>query len=154
VVANGRIEMIRRILHASDFSSASRPAFAKAVDLARANRAELIVTHVLVPAMPVMVDGYISPRAYAEIEAAARREVRKRLALLVTKAARAGVRARALLLEGIPADRIVRAATSQRADLVVIGTHGRTGWSRLVLGSVASRVIGRARCPVLTVRGR
>jgi nucleotide-binding universal stress UspA family protein len=146
--------MIRRILHASDFSSASRPAFAKALELANANRAELIVTHVLVPTMPLMVDGYISPKAYADIEEAARREVRKRLAALVMKAKRAGVRARALLLEGIPADRIVRAAKSQGADLVVIGTHGRTGFSRLVLGSVASRVISQAQCAVLTVRGR
>lgn len=146
--------MIRRILYASDFSSASRPAFAKALELAKANRAELIVTHVLAPTMPPLVDGYISPKAYAEIEAAARREVRKRLAALVTKAKRAGVRARALLLEGLPADRIVRAARSQGADLVVIGTHGRTGFSRLVLGSVASRVISQARCAVLTVRGR
>lgn len=146
--------MIRRILHASDFSSASRPAFAKALELAKANRAELIVTHVLGLTMPLTIDGYVSPKAYADIEAAARREVRKRLEALVVKAKRAGVRARALLLEGIPADRIVRAARSQRADLVVIGTHGRTGFSRLVLGSVASRVISQSRCAVLTVRGR
>jgi hypothetical protein len=45
-------------------------------------------------------------------------------------------------------------ARSQRADLIVIGTHGRTGLSRLVLGSVASRVISQAWCAVLTVRGR
>ncbi len=63
-------------------------------------------------------------------------------------------RARALQLEGIPADRIVRAAKSQGVDLVVIGTHGRAGFSRLVLGSVASCVISQARCAVLTVRGR
>jgi nucleotide-binding universal stress UspA family protein len=146
--------MIRRILHASDFSSASRRAFAKAVELAKANRAELIVTHVLMPPVPLMVDGYISPKAYADIEAAARREVQKRLATLVTRARRVGVRARALLLEGIAADRIVRAARSTRADLIVIGTHGRTGFTRMVLGSVASRVISQAPCAVLTMRGR
>jgi nucleotide-binding universal stress UspA family protein len=143
-----------RILHASDFSSASRPAFAKAVQLARANRAELIVAHVMIPTVPPLVDGYISQKAYAEIDAAARRAAQTRLGALVTKARRAGVRARALLLEGLPGDRIVRAARSRRTDLLVIGTHGRTGWSRLVLGSVASYVIGRARCAVLTVRGR
>jgi nucleotide-binding universal stress UspA family protein len=64
------------------------------------------------------------------------------------------VRARALLLEGIAADRIVRAARSTRADLIVIGTHGRTGFTRMVLGSVASRVISQAPCAVLTMRGR
>ncbi len=49
---------------------------------------------------------------------------------------------------------IVRAAKSLQADLIVMGTHGRTGISRLLTGSVASRVISRAHCPVLVVRGR
>jgi nucleotide-binding universal stress UspA family protein len=72
----------------------------------------------------------------------------------VAKARKAGVRARALLLEGVVADRIVRAAKGQRADVIVIGTHGRTGLARFVLGSVADRVVSQAGCPVLTVRGR
>jgi nucleotide-binding universal stress UspA family protein len=56
--------MTRRILHPSDFSSASRAAFAKAVELAKANRAELTIVHVLSPVMPVPGDGYISPKVY------------------------------------------------------------------------------------------
>ena len=70
------------------------------------------------------------------------------------KARAAGVRARGLLLEGIVSDRIVRAAKAQRADAIVMGTHGRTGLSRFILGSVASRVVAHAACPVLTVRGK
>jgi nucleotide-binding universal stress UspA family protein len=145
--------MIRRILHPSDFSPASRAAFAKAVDLAKQNRAELIVTHVLSPVLPT-VDGYVSPDTYAQIEAANRRYGQKHLGALVAKAKKAGVRTRALLLEGGVSDRIVRAAKGQRAGLIVIGTHGRTGFARFVLGSVASRVVSQATCPVLTVRGR
>ena len=143
----------RRILHPTDFSPASRRAFAKAVHLAKASHAELIITHVQVSVVPIVDDSYVSVRAYREMEAAARRESRKRLAVLVARAMRAGVRARTLLLEGVAADRIVRAAQSRRADVIVMGTHGRTGLTRLMLGSVAGRVVTRARCPVLTVRG-
>ena len=58
-----------------------------------------------------------------------------------------------LLLEGVAHEQIVRAAKSKKADLTVIGTHGRTGFAKLFLGSVASRVVTAAPCPVLTVRG-
>jgi nucleotide-binding universal stress UspA family protein len=64
------------------------------------------------------------------------------------------VRARALLLEGTAHDRIARAAKTQRADLIVMGTHGRSGLARFFVGSVASRVVSVAPCPVMTVRGR
>ena len=70
------------------------------------------------------------------------------------KAKAAGVRARGLLLEGLAHDQIVRAAKSQRADLVVIGTHGRSGLAKFFVGSVAGRVVSAAPCPVLTVRGK
>src|SRR5262249_40066273 len=52
---------------------------------------------------------------------------------------------------GAPADRILHAAAERRPDLLVLGTHGRSGLSRLILGSVAERVLQRAACPVLTV---
>lgn len=145
--------MTRRILHPSDFSSASRAAFRKAVELAKQNRAELVVAHVLAPVVPV-ADGYISAKAYQDMEAAGRRYGKKHLDALVGKARAARVRARGLLLEGIVSDRIVRAAKAQRADTIVMGTHGRTGLSRFILGSVASRVVAHAACPVLTVRGK
>jgi nucleotide-binding universal stress UspA family protein len=64
------------------------------------------------------------------------------------------VRATTLVLEGVAHEQIVRAARSKKADLIVIGTHGRTGLAKLFLGSVASRVVAAAHCPVLTVRGR
>ena len=78
----------------------------------------------------------------------------KQLARLVAKAKGARVRARGIVREGVVADQIVRAARAQRADLIVIGTHGRTGVARFFLGSVAARVAATAPCPVLTVRGR
>jgi nucleotide-binding universal stress UspA family protein len=58
------------------------------------------------------------------------------------------------MVTGDPALQIVRAARSMRADLIVMGTHGRRGVSKFFLGSVAERVIATAPCPVLTVRGK
>lgn len=143
---------IRRILHATDFSPASRPAFMRALDLARANRAELIALHVMTPPVLYTPDGYALPQTYDRLLTDMRGAVKKQLDRLVARAKAGGVRARGLLVEGVPHDRIVRAARSARADLLVIGTHGRTGLARLFLGSVASRVIATATCPVLSVR--
>jgi nucleotide-binding universal stress UspA family protein len=144
---------IRRILHPSDFSRASSAAFNRAVEMAKANRAELTVLHVLPPAVPMYGDGYLSPRQYEEIEASARAHAGKQLAALLAKARRSGVRVKGVLLDGQPYERITRAAKSQRADLVVMGTHGRTGLARFFVGSVAERVVATSPCPVMTVRG-
>jgi nucleotide-binding universal stress UspA family protein len=146
----------RRILHPSDFSRASAKAFATALKLARAGRLPLTVAHVLAPFVPVAAadEGFILPETYERLDASARAAAHKQLDRLVARARRAGVRATGLLLDGAPHEQIVRAIKSSRADLVVIGTHGRTGLTRFFLGSVAARVVTLAPCPVLTVRGR
>jgi nucleotide-binding universal stress UspA family protein len=144
---------MRRILHASDFSRASAPAFAKAVEFAKKRRAELRLLHVVDPLLPTP-DGYVSPPTYERLRESAREYGRKRLAGLAARAAKAGVRATSVLREGAPWSEIVRASRAPGVELVVIGTHGRSGLSRLLLGSVASRVLGLARCPVLAVGAR
>jgi nucleotide-binding universal stress UspA family protein len=145
---------IRRVLHPTDFSRASTAAFKRAVEMAKGNRAELLLVHVMVPAVPLMGDGYVSPKVYEDLEAAAQAAAQKQLRKLVEKARQAGARVKGLLLEGVAHERIVQAARSRKADLVVIGTHGRTGFAKLFLGSVASRVLAVSPCPVLTVRGK
>jgi nucleotide-binding universal stress UspA family protein len=148
------MSQFRRILHASDFSPASRPAFRRALDLARANRASLTIVHVYSIIVPMMGEGYATPQVYDRWMADIRTDAQRRLGRLVAQARTRGVRAKGLVLEGIPHDRIVRAARSTRADLIVLGTHGRTGLGRVFLGSVAARVVTLAPCPVLTVRAR
>lgn len=145
---------LRRILHPSDFSSASAAAFARAVAMAKANRAQLLLVHVLAPSVPIAGEGYMSPKVYEDLEASARAYGQKRLSALQAKARKAGVKAVTLLLDGVAHERIARAAKSKKADLIVIGTHGRTGFAKFFLGSVASRVVAAAPCPVLTVRGK
>jgi nucleotide-binding universal stress UspA family protein len=143
--------MIRHILYATDFSKASRKAFAKALELAKGNRATLQIVHVLSPTVPMMGDGYISPAAYEQLERSSREWATKQLAGLVAKARAARIKVEGKVFEGVPHEQIVRA--SRRADLVVLGTHGRTGAARFFLGSVAGRVAATAKAPVLTVRG-
>jgi nucleotide-binding universal stress UspA family protein len=147
--------MTRRILHPTDFSSASAPAFARALALAKDRGATLLLVHVMAPRRLSVGRGDVDVRAYLELT---RRHIAAAFRPLLLKAERAGVRARAILLEGVPHVEILRAAARQRADLIVIGTHGRSGFSRFFLGSVAERVVRLARCPVLTVpskgRGR
>jgi len=142
----------KRILHPTDFSRASARAFATALDLARANRAELLLVHVLSPVVPVTGEGYVSPKVYDDLTRSLRAQASKQLAALAARARR--LRVGTLLLEGSAHERITRVAKSRRSDLIVMGTHGRGALAKLFLGSVAERVIGSAHCPVLTVRGR
>jgi nucleotide-binding universal stress UspA family protein len=144
----------RRILFATDFSSAGLRAQAEAVALAKSEKGQLFVAHVL-PSVGYAAAGfpaYADVPMYAEMERAIRRRGQRQLDAVLSRIARRGVRARGLLLAGLPHEEIVAAARKQRADLIVLGTHGRTGFSRLLVGSVAARVIVRAPCPVLTVR--
>lgn len=142
----------RRILHPTDFSAASTPAFRRAVALAKACRAPLVLVHVMTPPSPFIGEG-TPPQTYTDLLVVARRVARRRLAAVLARARREGVRAQVVFAEGLPADEILRAARRARADLIVLGTHGRTGVSRLFMGSVAERVVRESRCAVLTVRG-
>jgi len=105
-------------------------------------------------ALRLVGEGYVSPALYENLESSARAQARKRLDAIVAKARKAGARATGLLLEGVPHELIARAARSRKADLLVIGTHGRSGLAKLFLGSVATRLVSMAPRPVLTVRGK
>jgi nucleotide-binding universal stress UspA family protein len=145
--------MANRILYATDFSAASGAAFRQAIAMARRDRAELLVLHVLSPPAPIVADAYITPNVWNELLRSQRASAQRRLDAAVQKAQRARVRARGLLAEGVPADTIVRVARARGARMIVVGTHGRRGAARFFLGSVAARVVAAAHSPVLTVRG-
>ena len=145
--------MANRILHATDFSAASGAAFRQAIAIARRDRAELLVLHVLSPPAPMVADAYITPNVWNTLLRSQRASAQRRLDALVDKARRARVRARGLLAEGVASDTIVRVARARGARMIVVGTHGRRGAARFFLGSVAGRVVAAAHSPVLTVRG-
>lgn len=141
----------KRILHATDLSSASRPAFRRAVQLGRRPGAELIVVHVVftISAYEVSVIG--SPAFCEAYEAAARRAGERTVAGLVASARRRGVRARGLVVQGVPGREIPRWAASLRVDVIVMGASRRHGLRRLLFGSTPDAVIRHAPCPVLTI---
>jgi nucleotide-binding universal stress UspA family protein len=145
---------LRNILVATDFSAASRPALRQAMEMARANEAALWIVHVAPQPGPMSPDGYVLPRIYEEMELAIRTDAQKRLRSMLARSRKLGIRGRALLLKGVAHEAIVKAARAHRADMIVVGTHGRTGVARFFVGSVAARVVAVASCPVLTVRGR
>ena len=148
------MKAIRNILVGTDFSPASRPAIRLAVEMAAANSAALWIAHVAAPPVPLATEGYVLPRFYEDMMLSIRADAQKRLRRLLSTARKSGVRARSLILNGVPHEALNRAARRHRADLLILGTHGRTGLARLFVGSVASRVVATAPCPVLTVRGR
>ena len=145
---------MRRIVHPTDFSPASAPAFRKALELAKENRASLSILHVL-PTLPMLPDAYIAATAYEEMLGAHRRQADQKMQKVVKRAQAAGVKASGTVVDvGVAADQIVRFAKRQGADMIVMGTHGHGLLARVVLGSVAERVVSHASCPVLTVRAR
>jgi nucleotide-binding universal stress UspA family protein len=141
-----------RILVGTDLSAASDPAVQEAIKLAKENGAELLFAHAYQPPSLFQMDGYLTGGIYQEWDNTLRVGVEAKLAPIVQSAKDAGIQAKALVLAGAPFDAITQAAQDTGADLVVLGTHGRTGVSRFFLGSVAARVISTAPCPVLTVR--
>jgi nucleotide-binding universal stress UspA family protein len=143
---------IHRILYATDLSPASGPAWDEARRLGRLFGAEVLVLHVVAPPPVFPVEGYIPPQVYEDLLKSARRDAQERFDALLGSVAGSGLDVRIRLEEGPPARRILEVATQEAVDLLVVGTHGRTGLERLVLGSVADRMVRQATCPVFTVR--
>lgn len=133
---------VRRIVYATDFSSYSNQAYFHAVALAENHRADLDVVFVYVP-------GSGTPDGAAPDDDA-RRYWKGQLGQI--HPLNPGIRVTHVFLEGDPAAEIVRHARDVSADLIVMGTHGRTGLDRLLMGSVAEKVMRDAFCSVLVVK--
>jgi len=141
---------IKRILVPVDFSTSALRALDYAVDFAKPLKAELTVLFVIEPiyyAMPDLAGGPMISGLIDEQQ----RSGRVQLTRLQQRYAKRRVKVRALLQTGTPYQAIVDTARRQKADLIVMGTHGRTGMAHLLMGSVAERVVRIAACPVLTL---
>lgn len=146
------MKSFHRVMVATDLTPASGPAFRAAVEMAN-DGAELIIVHAYQPPNLAQVET-VAPAVYEEWDRSLRADVERKLRPLVEGARRGGADARALILSGPSSVTIAQAAKDNRADLLVMGTHGRKGVSRFFIGSVASRVISSAPCPVMTVRAQ
>ena len=145
---------ITNILVPVDFSPHAEHAFTYATTLAERFGAKLALLYVVddsfvtggwsseiyVPNVPELMENLIA-------------DADRRLATLKASAAALGLTVETAVIRGRPAPAIVEHAKNGGFDLIVMGTHGRTGVSHIVMGSVAERVLRKAPCPVLTVRG-
>ena len=140
---------MKRLVCPTDFSERGAAAERQAVGLARVLGAELVLVHVGTDAT-LWREGLYTPEVRAVVEGQ-RKWAADTLAARVAALAAEGVTARAVVRVGLAWKEIVRLAAEEHADMIVMGTQGRAGLERLLLGSVAERVIRQAPCPVLTV---
>jgi universal stress protein A len=143
---------IKHILAAVDFSDPSLAALRYAADLARALKAEIEIVHVVEPLIYApMIGSAVDLERFREEQ---ERAAQLRLNSLADRLRRKGVRCRTQLKVGGAPSAILDLAKRRAADLIVMATEGRHGVGRLLLGSVAERVVRNSPCPVLTVRAR
>ncbi len=141
----------RRILCPTDFSPVADAGVDHALGLAARERAELVLLHVLAPITAYVLPDVVGGIA-VDLEEQSRQDARRELRQLQDRIRSTGVATHTLLVQGYAPLQIARAAERLRCDLIVLGTHGRTGLTRMLLGSLAEAVVRRAPCPVLTIR--
>jgi nucleotide-binding universal stress UspA family protein len=145
---------IQKIICPVDFSNCAQQALNYASELAKQFDAELSIVHAYEdPAAyvtPMPMSGYVGPGAELLLEL--RKQLEVRLAQTKADVETRGVRVRSELLEGTPYRVVLDWAKEYGSDMIVIGTHGHTGLTHALLGSVTERIVRMAHCPVLTIR--
>lgn len=145
---------ITQILVPVDFSDVSVQALEYAVDLSKGFGAEVAAVFVVEPmyyAAPPTAYGAATQIAMLLDDQ--RKLGREQLAKLAAQVGKRGVKIRTILQEGTAYERIIDTGKRIKADLIIMGTHGRTGLTHLLMGSVTEKVVRSAICPVLTLRG-
>lgn len=141
---------IKKILAPTDFSPASKKALKYAVRFAGESHSEITLLHILESVVPLTFEGISMPAPAPETESS---EVEKTLKALVASVRGRGIaNVKAIFRRGIASHEIVEVAKELDVDLIVMATHGYTGWKHFAIGSTAERVVRAAPCPVLVVR--
>jgi len=139
---------LRQVMAATDFSPSSAAAFEYGLSLARTCSAGVVIVHVMERSVSSM--DFTTP--FPDFTPEFTQRTTELLQAWVDHAEREGVVATPALLIGLPFTELCEEAKRRSVDLIVMGTHGRTGLAHLVLGSTAERVVRLASCPVLTVK--
>jgi nucleotide-binding universal stress UspA family protein len=151
---------LTRILATTDFSKYSGFALEWAAYLAQCMKADLLLLHVLTEEEGNIVEEVIGEGAVVQIPRGIRQNVveerRKKLTeqyeMVVSREIKASLKVEMMTRIGVPFLEIVRVAKEKDVDLIVLGTHGRTGLSHALIGSVAEKVVHHAHCPVLSIK--
>jgi len=142
-------KFIRKILIPIDGSDSSMRATDFALKLAKHFGSEIIAIYVI---DRIILEEISKIHERREVEEEIKRKAKRCLNYVVKSAEKEGLKASSILVEGQPHDQIVRHAESLRTDIIVMGSKGRRGTNRILIGSVAERVIEYAPCPVLVIR--
>ena len=143
--------MVERILIPTDFSESARYAFNYAVDLNKVLKARLYLLHVLqdfTEFSEYNLSPTILPQLYLEFEESAARKLEDMLEDMVPPETSCNT----YILHGVPFYEIIQFTRKERIDLIILGSHGRTGLKQVLFGHTAEKVVKKAPCPVLTVR--
>jgi nucleotide-binding universal stress UspA family protein len=146
--------MLKKILIASDGSETSRRAARIGIELAKAAGAEALVVYVAdVVLLDQIGDLLIFPGAKGKIKEKMMEQGRGVASTIENMAGEAGVKCEVVVAEGNPGDQILRISKTHGADMIVLGSIGKTGLNKFMLGSVAEKVVRNSQIPVLTVPG-
>lgn len=143
-------KVLKKILIATDSSESAEKAADFGVEIAGLSRAKVYAVSVIdtTPYYSIPLDQVWSKEVYEQLE-----QMGYEADSYVEKAAKAaGIEVESLVLKGNPAERILNFAEEQNVDMIVVGSHGRGGFERLVIGSVSEKVVRHAKVPVLVVR--
>ncbi|HEX8919853.1 MAG TPA: universal stress protein [Pyrinomonadaceae bacterium] len=144
---------LRSILLPTDFSECASHALSYATSLARDANAFIICVHVVEPVMPTVgYTGITEPLPVADISEQLEDSATRELPKIADFEECAGLEIEEVIVHGDAASEIVRVAKERNVDLIVISSHGRTGWGRILFGSTAESVVRHAPCPVLVVK--
>lgn len=141
---------IKNILCPIDYSVYSEKALEYAIEFAEKYQAKLYLIHVLDIRIYDMNDPDLYNVSIVDKDTIDR--LKERLLRCIREDIKEKISVEAVVVQGVPFTEIIRAAKEYMVDLIVLGTHGRTGLSQAIMGSVAERVVRKSPCPVLTIR--
>ena len=151
---------LTKILAPTDFSNFSGFALEWAADLAYVLKAQLLLLHVVSEEEGKIISEIMGDGAIAQVPVGIRENVmedrkkkmKEQFEAAISSHIKQGLALKEIIRIGVPFLEIVRVAKEEEVDMVVMGTHGRTGLSHAFIGSVAEKVVHHARCPVLTIK--
>jgi len=151
---------LTRILAPTDFSKFSGFALEWAAYLAKCLKANLTLLHVVPEEKGRIIEEVIGEGAVTHIPKGIRenvveerqKKIREQFNMVVSHEIKSAIKVEEVVLIGVPFLEIIKAAKEKEVDLIVMGTHGRTGLAHVLIGSVAEKVVHHARCPVLTIK--
>lgn len=145
--------MFKKILFCTDFSENSHWAFTYALNLAKNYKSKLLIFHVTPePVHPEQLSIYLPQEKLKELRVSHKKEIDRQLKINYLTKMKGFKNYKVFLKEGEPFIEIIQIVKKESVDLIVMGTHGRTGLDHVLFGSTAEKVVRKSPCPVLTVR--